>query len=57
MDARLGILLFCVYTPLVSFHLRGHGVREGRDLQFRHASRVRLGSSSAPLDDMVEHDD
>jgi hypothetical protein len=54
MGARLGILLFYVYMPSVSFHLHGNG-EDDRDLQFRHASRVRLGSSSAPLDDMVEH--
>jgi hypothetical protein len=56
MGARLGILLFYVYMPSVSFHLRGHGTEDDRDLQFRHASRVRLGSSSATCDDMVEHD-
>jgi hypothetical protein len=53
MDAHLGISLFSVYQTSVSFHLRGHGAEDDRDLQFKHASRVRLGSSSAPSDDMM----
>jgi hypothetical protein len=50
----LDIEPFSVYKTLVSFHLRGRGAEDDRDLQFRHASRVRLGSSSPPSADMME---